>query len=1482
MNLTRPIEGFAVYALSKRTLSQYVRGECRRRLRLDLYAGDATRKELGIPVKDVARPGLALLVEQGRQFEREKFGELAQVFAGRVTHGAVTAPRPGEESAFGKILLDDHLDACGSDHFLVEAEYVVTDPFIGAHGLRDLVDGSAFVPGSGATLRFAAVRPDILQVVPPAGAPRHVITPSGEVHTIAANDPRLGLRIIDIKLTGEPSPSHFAELAYYGMTLAAWLERTGRDGRFVVLKDAAVWPGKHEASEIRRREFEDRSNGVTNRSLARYLEGLGEDLETMPAEVVLGRVRRFFAVDLREAILAPDWQALPWHVDSGCSGCDYLGYSWKARVDDDTELPEETPRAPYCWSTAEVNGHLSRVVGLTRGACGKLKEAMVESIAQLAALRPGNPAFEEHQKLRAGRALFHARSGVLTNRLPPEIPEKAGTSAELPARSDIKVALSVDFDVGSGLTFAIGYQILTHVPAERVVEPGGRAWFKTRIERGQARVMLVEQKSLDAEREVLTEIMRHLVQDIDAAAQQVEQANRSLGLTDKERDRRATLQVYLWDRLNYDHLRRVMGRHLLAVLAPPAQGQGPRIAPMAWMFPADQIIEDADFTTVNSPISLVGEAIQALLAADVPHHYSLLGIANAYHPPRFDKGDGKLPFRLNPFFQDPLSDQIPSERGHEVWNRRSPFKKVDYQGYRDGLKRAVRVRLDALLAVTERLTDDLKGQLSASAPTVRSVFDQTQPLQAVSRDGEIIYQHARLMAAADELEINLLMAMPPHQREAVFKSVRLEERLDGPAKAQALASLGLGVGAADPAILVFRMSPRSVQARIKVGEFNWSLMPESALPLQHRSIAVLKDQHFALRTLLGPAQNFDYRRRLRSASQVSVLAFERVSQIVVLRADDPQMFAALEQADLFDFAVDGRKGVFAILDPLPVELFLKKRLKPALKAIRVPPLSVSRPLFPNPALTRLRMPNPRQSASVPAERFIWDADTLAGEASGRSGATALAAIAAHGYKLTQRQSDAVRQSVEKRLSLLWGPPGTGKSTPAVALILGLLREAQERGAPLRLAITGPTWVAIDTVARKIPALLRQLGLENSVRLARLASSIVGPEGIASELQDHIVITNGSEAHQELVGRLEAATGFTIVAGTAHQLSRLIADEAEAMRPFFDFMLIDEASQMSVAHAVVAFTTLAEGASLTVVGDDLQMPPIQPIAPPEGAEHLVGSIYDFFRQYRNGEPAVAGIQPVMLDRSYRSNKEIVDFVRLAGYGDDLTAENAGLRMRLASPLPGAQPADWPASLPWHGHLATLLDPEEPLTALIHPDEYSSQRNDHEANLVAGLVRSLYGRLLPDKGDTPLSGIDLFKDGLGIVTPHRAQQAAVVERLMGFLPTDAEQAAMIAAVDTVERFQGQEKTVMIASFGLGDRDQIAAEEEFLYSLNRFNVIASRAKAKLIVIVSRRLVDHLPRDPEMLRQSRLLKHYADGYLLRAVPASIPALGACEIKFR
>ena len=732
------------------------------------------------------------------------------------------------------------------------------------------------------------------------------------------------------------------------------------------------------------------------------------------------------------------------------------------------------------------------------------------------------------------------------------------------------------------------------------------------------------------------------------------------------------------------------------------------------------------------------------------------------------------------------------------------------------------------------------------------------------------------MAAAATLENDLLMAMPPHQREAAFESVRLTKHLDGAERTTALEAMERADLDGEPDVVVFKVSERSTQASVKVGEFNLTLMPEDKLDLQHMKIAALKGRYPAVQRLLGLPDGADFRTTVRESCKVAVVAFDRLGQAIALRLDGG-FIPAMVRAGVFDLEVDGVSR-FAIVDPIEIDYFVRWRLRPALKAIAAPPLSQSRRLFHNTALTRLRMlRGPRPTRSVPAERFIWDADNLATEAVEVDPAPILAAVRSAGRNLTPRQADAVASSLTTRLSLLWGPPGTGKSATATALLFGRLWEARRAGRAVRIAITGPTWVAIETVAKRVPALLCELDMEDDVAVARLASMPPAPGWVAPELADHVVLTRG-ETLTEILDRLSDPTLSTIVAATAQQLGRL-CDEDE-LRPVFDFMLVDEASQMSVAHAVVAFTTLAEGASLTVVGDNLQMPPIQPIAPPEGAGHLVGSLYDFYRGYRQGEPGAAGITPVMLDRSFRSNKEIVDFVRLAGYGPDLQAAFPDLRMRLTT-AGHTQVGDAYADAGSYNRFLDLaLDPERPLIALVHSDEFSSQRNDPEADLVACLVWSLRGCLLPAASDDPLDPVAFYRDGIGIVTPHRAQQAAVVERLSQIAETKAEREAMMAAVDTVERFQGQEKTVMVASFGLGDVDQIASEEEFLYSLNRFNVIASRAKAKLIVLMSRKLVDYLPRDPITLRRSRLFKHYADGHLPSIGRVSLPGLGECEIK--
>ena len=60
------------------------------------------------------------------------------------------------------------------------------------------------------------------------------------------------------------------------------------------------------------------------------------------------------------------------------------------------------------------------------------------------------------------------------------------------------------------------------------------------------------------------------------------------------------------------------------------------------------------------------------------------------------------------------------------------------------------------------------------------------------------------------------------------------------------------------------------------------------------------------------------------------------------------------------------------------------------------------------------------------------------------------------------------------------------------------------------------------------------------------------------------------------------------------------------------------------------------------------------------------------------------------------------------------------------------------------------------------------------------------------------------------------------------------------------------------GISDRDQLSAEEEFIFDLNRFNVLTSRAKSKAILVCSKNYLDYLPRSHQIMDNASKIRKF------------------------
>ena len=349
-------------------------------------------------------------------------------------------------------------------------------------------------------------------------------------------------------------------------------------------------------------------------------------------------------------------------------------------------------------------------------------------------------------------------------------------------------------------------------------------------------------------------------------------------------------------------------------------------------------------------------------------------------------------------------------------------------------------------------------------------------------------------------------------------------------------------------------------------------------------------------------------------------------------------------------------------------------------------------------------------------------------------------------------------------------------------IARLIRALVARGD--RVLLTAFTNRAVDNALEA----LRAQGFEDIQRVGTTT-------GVREDMLDVRLEKAGDP--QELAGSLRNAP---VVAATTASCGSRVMREQE-----FDVAVVDEASQLTEPDALAA---LNRAERFVLVGDHEQLPPVVQAADPGGE----GGVADepaadnplstsLFERLIEAYPEAS----VMLTRQYRMCQRIQAFSSAEFYDGALRPATGAVAGQSLGDL--VDPASLPAEL---GDAVAFIDPD---------GERVGNTNPVEADRVAEIAESYL-----DAG--------LAAEDIGVIAPFRAQVAEISRRVG-------------VTVDTVDRFQGSSKEVIIVSFvATGGLDGPLFED-----YRRINVALTRAKKGLVLVGDRAALSSEPFYERML---------------------------------
>lgn len=413
-------------------------------------------------------------------------------------------------------------------------------------------------------------------------------------------------------------------------------------------------------------------------------------------------------------------------------------------------------------------------------------------------------------------------------------------------------------------------------------------------------------------------------------------------------------------------------------------------------------------------------------------------------------------------------------------------------------------------------------------------------------------------------------------------------------------------------------------------------------------------------------------------------------------------------------------------------------------------------------------------------------------------------------KMTMEQIDIFNQAINApEYFLLWGPPGTGKTSVMLRQFVShIINETDEN--ILLLAYTNR---AVDEICEAIES-IDELMKNEYIR--------IGSKYSTSEKFRGQLLSEKSKKLNKRAELKELIEHHRIFVSTVAS----ITNKKDLLKlKTFQRVIIDEASQILEPLLVGLLPNFKQ---FILIGDHKQLPAVVSQAPEEsetqseilqeiGLDNLRDSLFErLFKKCKANNWDWAYAQ---LSHQGRMHEDLMAFPNTYFYEGQLNIlpEELPVHHQQIAPLRYATPHDGT-------ELEKQLCSSRVLFVPTLPEKGTQFKiNTHEAKVIGDLVES-FTRIYD------ANGLEITASSIGIITPYRAQIAQLQQEL-GNRNADLD----LLTIDTVERYQGGARDIILISLCANQVSQLASlvSESGEGVDRKLNVALTRARKHLVIV-------------------------------------------------